>query len=103
MAGVMVVELAEGQKILLGGRGGAGLSEVSFGDDVTKATGAAFEKGLATLATLFDKLDGAMHKAARRPDKVEMSFKASLTGECDLWIVSGEGNAEFSVTVTWER
>jgi hypothetical protein len=23
--------------------------------------------------------------------------------ECDLWVVSGEGEAEFKVTITWEK
>jgi len=103
MSARMVVELPEGQKIYFGGRGGAGLSEVSFADDVAKASAASFEKGLMTLAALFDRLDAAMAKSAKRPDTVELSFKASLTGECDLWIVSGEGAAEFSVTVTWGK
>lgn len=103
MTAVMVVELPEGQKIYIGGRGSTGLSEASFGDDVARASAASFEKGLGTLAALFERLDAAMGKAARRPDRVEMSFKASLTGECDLWIVSGEGAAEFSVTVTWGK
>jgi hypothetical protein len=37
------------------------------------------------------------------PDKIEMEFGASLKGECDLWIVSGEGEAEFKVKLSWER
>lgn len=32
-----------------------------------------------------------------------MEFRASLTGECDLWIVSGETGAEFKVTPTWGK
>ncbi|MBY0297813.1 MAG: hypothetical protein K2X71_17555 [Methylobacterium sp.] len=32
-----------------------------------------------------------------------MEFRASLTGECDLWIVSGETEAEFKVTLTWGK
>jgi len=40
---------------------------------------------------------------AHRPEKVEMEFSASLTGECDLWIVSGEGEAEFKVTLAWGK
>jgi hypothetical protein len=28
---------------------------------------------------------------------------ASLTGECDLWIVSGDTKAEFKVTLTWGK
>jgi hypothetical protein len=25
-----------------------------------------------------------------------------LSGDCDLWIVSGEAEAEFKVTLSWE-
>jgi hypothetical protein len=38
-----------------------------------------------------------------RPDKVEMEFGASLSGECDLWIVSGDGEAEFKVKLSWDK
>ncbi|GJE01480.1 hypothetical protein GMJLKIPL_3412 [Methylobacterium isbiliense] len=32
-----------------------------------------------------------------------MEVRASLTGEGDLWIVSGETEAEFKVTLTWGK
>ena len=38
-----------------------------------------------------------------RPDKIEMEFRASLSGECDLWIVSGDGEAEFKVKLAWGK
>ena len=40
---------------------------------------------------------------ANRPEKVEMEFGASLTGECDLWIISGTAKAEFKVALTWGK
>ena len=40
---------------------------------------------------------------ARRPDKFEMEFGASLSGDCDLWIVSAEGKAEFKVKLAWGK
>jgi len=40
---------------------------------------------------------------ANRPDKVEMEFGASLSGDCDLWIVSGEGKADFKVKLGMEQ
>ena len=42
-------------------------------------------------------------KLPRRPDKVEIEFSASLTGDCNLLIVSGEASAEFKVTLAWEK
>jgi hypothetical protein len=32
-----------------------------------------------------------------------MEFRASLSGECDLWIVSGDGEAEFKVKLAWGK
>ena len=48
---------------------------------------------------MLEKSVGAL---ARRPSKVEMEFGATLSGDCDLWIVSGKGEAEFKVTLCWE-
>ena len=33
-----------------------------------------------------------------RPDTVEMEFGAKISGDCNLWIVSGEGEADFKVS-----
>jgi len=40
---------------------------------------------------------------AHRPDKVEMEFGASLRGDRDLWVVSGEGKADFKVKLAWGK
>jgi len=100
----MIVELPSGNKILLGGRGvSAGLSEVSVQADVAKATEDQFRKALGSLAALTSVLEHAIGNMAHRPEKVEMEFRASLTAGCDLWIVSGEGEAEFKVTLAWGK
>jgi hypothetical protein len=89
---------------LFGGRGTSpGLSEVALSADVAKATGDQFKKALASLAELTGALEHSVASMARKPDKVEMEFKASLSAECDLWIVSGEGEAEFKVTLAWGK
>ncbi len=98
----MVVELPDGRKVLFGGRGSAkGLSEIGVADKVAKATADQFKAGLGTLAELIATLEQSIGRMARRPDKVEVELRASLSGECDLWVVSGEGEAEFKVTVAW--
>jgi hypothetical protein len=100
----MIVEMPSGNKILFGGRGAAaGLSEVSFRDNVAKATGEQFTTALGSLADLTAALEEAIGRIAHRPEKVELEFRASLTGECDLWIVSGEAEAEFTVKLAWEK
>lgn len=98
----MIVELPSGNKVLFGGRGVTkGLSEVAVMDQVTKATSATFQKALSSLGELVSALEQSVDRLTKRPDKVEMEFRASLSGECDLWVVSGDGEAEFKVTLAW--
>lgn len=102
MPAQMVVELPDGQKVLFGGRGTAkGLSEVGIAGDIAKATGDQFKKALGSLSSLVAAIQDSVDGMAKRPGKVELEFRASLSGECDLWIVSGEGEAEFKVTLAW--
>jgi hypothetical protein len=100
----MVVELPGGNKILFGGHGTAsGLQEVARRGALVEAAGDKFQKALGSLADLVSTLEQSLGRIPKRPDKVEMEFRASLTGECDLWIVSGEGEAEFKVTLSWGK
>ncbi|MGH7212082.1 MAG: CU044_2847 family protein [Acetobacteraceae bacterium] len=98
------MELPNGNKVLFGGRAtAAGLTEIGRSDDVATATGEKFKAALGSLADLVTALEDSVGRMARRPDKLEMEFRASLTGKCDLWIVSGEGEAEFKVTLAWGK
>jgi hypothetical protein len=104
MAAKMVVELPEGKQLIFGGRGPTtGLSEIGVGEEIAKAASGAFKGALGTLATLVGMLEETVGSMQHRPDKVEMEFRASLSGECDLWIVSGDGEAEFKVTIAWGK
>lgn len=102
MAARMQVELADGRKLLFGGSGGdTGLSEVGVGERIAEASAASFQAGLTTLGDLFRMLDVAVEKLPKRPDGIEMEFRASLSGKCDLWVVAGDGEAEFKVKLRW--
>ena len=106
MAGKMVVELPDGKQLIFGGRGSvSGLSEVGIGEEITKAASSAFKGALGTLASLVGMLEDSVGRMTHRPDKVEveMEFRASLSGECDLWIVAGDGEAEFKVKPAWGK
>lgn len=90
--------------MLFGGRNPtAGLAQVGIGEELAKATSGAFTGALATLADLARMLEEAIGRMEHRPDNIEMEFRASLSGECDLWIVSGDGEAEFKVTLAWGK
>jgi Trypsin-co-occurring domain 1 len=104
MSARMIIELPAGHKVLLGGRGPeTGLAEAGFGEDIAKATSEKFKRALGSLADLVAALEESVGRMVHRPDKIEMEFGATLSGECDLWIVSGEGEAEFKVTLSWGK
>ena len=104
MAAKMLVELPDGKQLIFGGRGPVeGMSEVGIGEEITKAASSTFKGALGTLASLVGMLEDSVGRMEHRPDKVEMEFRASLSGECDLWIVSADGEAEFKVTLAWDK
>lgn len=100
----MLVELQNGNKILFGGDGrGGGLSEASLGGDIATASAEKFKSALGSLSGLVDILQDQVSRIAQRPETIEMEFRASLTGECNLWVVSGDAEAEFKVTLRWGK
>ena len=102
MSARMVVQLPAGHKVLFGGAGvETGLAEVALGSDIAAATGERFKAALGALTDLVGALEKSVSGMAKRPDKLEMEFGAKLSSECDLWIVSGQGEAEFKVTLCW--
>src|SRR5690349_10392944 len=102
MANTMIVQLPSGKKLLFGAPGRGGLHEVSLADKLTETASGQFESALGTLGELVGVLEETVRGLAHRPGKVEMEFGATLSGDCDLWIVSGKGEAEFKVTLSWE-
>ena len=97
----MVVQLPKDHKVFFGAADDGGLSEVGVADHVAKASGEASRTPrLARRAG--QMLEASVGDMPKRPDKVEMEFGAKISGDCDLWIVSGEGEADFRVTLSWE-
>ncbi len=103
MPAPMIVEFASGNKVVFARGASGGLSEVSLAGDVAKATADGFKSALGTLGDLVAMMEEKIGSMPHRPEKVEMEFRASISGECDLWIVSGDGEAEFKVTLTWGK
>ena len=101
MSAQMIVELPDGAKIHFGREPSTGLSEVGIAEDIAKVTGEKFKAALGSLASLVAALEASVGQMPHRPDKVEMEFGASLSGDCDLWVVSGEGKADFKVKLAW--
>jgi hypothetical protein len=97
----MIVELSKDHKVFFGAGDDPGLSEVGIADDIAKATGETFKKALGSLGELVRMLETSVGAMERRPEKVELEFGAKISGDCNLWIVSGEGEADFRVTLSW--
>jgi len=100
MAAQMVIEFASGDKVLFGG-GSTGPQEIGRLGDVVKATGEKFKAALGQLGQVVEILHSAVEQLPKKPNKVEIELRASLSSECNLWIVSGDGEAEFKVTLAW--
>jgi len=101
MSAQMIVELPDGAKIYFGREPEIGLSEVGVTKDIVRASAEKFKAALGSLASLVAALEASVAQMPHRPDKVEMEFGASLGGDCDLWVVSGEGKADFKVKLAW--
>ncbi|MCB1451184.1 MAG: hypothetical protein KDJ67_13865 [Nitratireductor sp.] len=103
MSANIEIQFDDGSKLYFGGSNAAsGLHEVSAIDNATKASNEKLEKALGSLAGLVNSMEASIARITHKPKKIELEFGASLTTECDLWIVSGEGTAELKVTLTWE-
>ncbi len=102
MASTMKIELPDGNTLLFGAPKSGGLREISRSDDLPSASADKFAKAMRSLGGLVQVLEEQVASLAKRPSSVEIEFGASLSGECDLWIVSGKGEAEFKVTLTWD-
>ncbi|MGJ4942921.1 CU044_2847 family protein [Bradyrhizobium sp. HKCCYLS1011] len=99
----MIVEFPDGAKVHFGKEPTAGLAEVGIGEEIATATSEQFKAALGSLAHLVGALEDALKRLQRLPDKVEMEFGASLSGKCDLWVVAGDGKADFKVKLAWEK
>jgi hypothetical protein len=103
MTAQMIVELPDGAKIYFGDMPRTGLAEVGVAEDIARVGGDKFKAALGSLASLVAALQEQVGGMVDRPDKVEMEFGASLSGDCNLWVVSGEGKAEFKVKLAWGK
>ncbi len=102
MVAEIVVELPGGNKIFFGEVAGqAGLVEAARMEDIAHETADKLKAALGSLGELVGMLQESIARMPKRPDRIEMSFGASLSGKCDLRVVSGQGEAEFKVTLGW--
>jgi hypothetical protein len=102
MSARIVIELESGDKVLFGGDA-TGPQEISRLGNIARATGERFTAAVGQLGQVVGILQDAVERLPKKPEKVEIELRASLSSECNLWIVSGDGEAEFKVTLTWGK
>jgi hypothetical protein len=102
MSAQIIVELPEGRKLYFGGDPER-LAEVSAKGKLAAMTTETFKSALGSLGELVKILEDSVGNLPKLPNKIEMEFGASLKGDCNLWIVSGEGEADFKVKLSWEK
>jgi hypothetical protein len=66
---------------------------------IAKATGEKFSAALGQLGQVVEILHNAVDRLPKKPEKVEIELRASLSSACNLWIVSGDDEAELKVTL----
>ena len=99
---IIVVEFGPGRKVLIGGTGRkVGLADVSAAKKIREMTVEGFKAAFQSLSDVIQVVQSSIGKLPK-PAKVELEFGAKLSGDCDLWVVSGDAEAEFKITVTWE-
>jgi hypothetical protein len=92
MPDTIVVNFPSGNTVRFGSRAG---------DKLVEKSAESLDKALGALGDVIARLEAAIGGLAHKPDAVEVELSASLKGDCDLWVVSGEAEAEFKVTLKW--
>ena len=73
-----------------------------LGSKLPQAAAGQLEAALETLGELVILLEKHVGAMVSRPSKVEIEFGATVSGEGNLWVVSGKGEAEFKVSLAWD-
>jgi len=103
VADSITVKFPSGNIVHFGSGAGGGLQQVGVRGDIATKAGESFHKALGALGDVVAAMESAIGKLEHRPDGVEVEFSASLSGNADLWVVSGQGQAEFKVTLKWDK
>ncbi len=99
----MVVDLAEGNIVLFGGAPEPGTADAGLTNGFSRASAETFMAALASIGALVKTVEASIYALPKRPETIEIEFGATLSQECDLWIVSPEASPEFKIRLTWGK
>lgn len=86
-----------------GGRAGGRppLVPVAGGGRIGRAAGAALRETLQPLVPVLESVHGTMTRVDPRPESVTVELGVKISSDLRLGIVSGNGEASFTVSATW--
>ncbi|HEY5837164.1 CU044_2847 family protein [Streptomyces sp.] len=82
-----------------GGRGP--LVPVAGGGRIARAAGVALRETLQPLVPVLESVHGTMAQVEPRPESVTVELGVKISSDLRLGIVSGNGEASFTVSATW--
>lgn len=103
MAARIVVDMSDGRLVLFGGAPEPGTPDAGIADGFTRASAEEFGAALRSIGELVKTLEASIEAMPKRPENIEIEFGATLSQECDLWIVADGADPEFRVRVSWGR
>lgn len=103
MAARIIVDLSEGKIVMFGGSPQPGAPDAGLADGFTRASADEFQAALGTVGELVKTLEASIDAMPKRPDKIEIEFGATLSQECDLWIVAPDASPEFRIKLAWDK
>ena len=103
MAARIIVDLSDGKIVLFGGGPEPGAPDAGLSDGFTRASADEFKAALGSVGELVRALEASIEALPKRPEKVEIEFGATLSQECDLWIVAPDASPEFRIRLAWGK
>ena len=104
MSKMVEYDLGDGHTIVIEepemGSAGGGMAPVGAADRVVKGASENFERALATLGLLSEKLLAQVKRA--KPDEVAIEVALQVAGEGKLIIASAKGQATFKAQLKWK-
>ena len=103
MAARIIVDLSDGKIVLFGGGPEPGAPDAGLSDGFTRASADEFKAALGSVGELVKALEASIEALPKRPEKIEIEFGATLSQECDLWIVAPDASPEFRIKLAWGK
>lgn len=101
MAARIIVDMSGGRIVLFGGAPETGRPDASPSDGFTRASADEFSAALFSIGEIAKAFEASIDAMPKRPRNIDIEFGATLSDECDLWIVGEGADPEFRVTLSW--